>query len=356
MGNASSSANATTTLLCIGDPVLDLVCTNCSASFVESLGFALGGCDLIDEAALQDVMNRLTSAKHTVHRTPGGSAANVAKCFARLSRANRAAVYFAGTLGKDSSGKEYRRAMEAAGVKMRWSAVHPSEANGVCLCLVTESGERTMRTALRASRTHELSQKSIDTLRPTWVHFEGYYVYKPSILTTMRALQQTGSKISFDFASFDVIASQMELFEKILDAGLIDVLFCNEQEAETYAARRKMVNEDTPEKFARAMAETFGMTMVVSRGSKGCVAAARGPDNVVLVASAPAASVTVVDTIGAGDHFSAGFLYALSKGSSLETACICGCTAGGAAVEVSGANVDEQRMSSVVAKLDALLR
>jgi sugar/nucleoside kinase (ribokinase family) len=174
MGNVPSSASAGTTLLAVGDPVLDIV-SDCPASFVvESLGFALGGCDLIDEDALEDVVDRLESASRTLRRIPGGSAANVAKCFARLSSgARRTDVYFAGTLGRDASGKRYRRQMEAAGVKMRWSTVHPSEANGVCLCMVTESGERTMRTALRASRTHELPQKCIDALRPTWVHFEG---------------------------------------------------------------------------------------------------------------------------------------------------------------------------------------
>lgn len=173
MGNVLSSADGGATLLAVGDPVLDVV-SDCPASFVvDSLGFALGGCDLIDEDALEDVVGRLKSANRTLRRIPGGSAANVAKCFARLSGGKRTGVYFAGTLGRDSSGKHYMREMEAAGVKMRWSTVHPTEANGVCLCMVTESGERTMRTALRASRTHELSKQCVDTLRPTWAHFEG---------------------------------------------------------------------------------------------------------------------------------------------------------------------------------------
>ena len=183
----------------------------------------------------------------------------------------------------------------------------------------------------------------------------GYYVYKPSIIETMRLLKGRGSKISFDFASFDVIASQMEVFEKILDARLIDVLFCNEEEAMAFATRRKMANGATPEKFAREMAAAFGVTMVVSQGPKGCVAAAMGAGNAVQLASAPAASVTVVDTIGAGDHFSAGFLYALAHGATLETACRCGCIAGAAAVEVSGAQVDDQRMKDVVKRLHSLM-
>ncbi len=170
----------------------------------------------------------------------------------------------------------------------------------------------------------------------------------------MRSLKERGSKISFDFASFDVIASRMEVFEEILEARLIDVLFCNEQEAMEFATRRKMTNAITPETFAREMATAFGLTMVVSRGPNGCVAAT-GADNAVQLAAAPAASVTVVDTIGAGDHFSAGFLYALAHGATLETACRSGCIAGAAAVQVSGAHVDDQRMREVVKRLHSLV-
>ncbi len=58
----------------------------------------------------------------------------------------------------------------------------------------------------------------------------------------MRSIKGCGSKISFDFASFDVIASRMEVFEEILDARLVDVLFCNEEEAMAFATRRKMAD------------------------------------------------------------------------------------------------------------------
>ena len=339
------------------------------------------GCDLIDEDALNDVLARLEAAGRPLAESPGGSAANVAKCFARLANSRKkrttttrrkmtktkpdakttALVYFAGTLGNDDCGRQYRKAMEATGVAMSHASVHGTESNGVCLCLVTESGERTMRTALRASKTHELVQGTIDGVRPDWAHFEGYYVYKPTILETMERLKGAGAKISFDFASFDVIASQRDLFERVLDRRLIDVLFCNEQEAVAFSSSSaSSASSDpfdpsdpsenraaalSPAAFAKHMAGAYGLTMVVSRGASGCVAAAwdhgRG---CVVEASAPAPTVEVVDTIGAGDHFSAGFLYALSHGGSLEAACACGCIAGAAAVQVAGSNVDGEAM------------
>ena len=422
MGVAPSRASHSTVLLAIGDPVLDL-CTSVDEAFVADLGWHLGGefsscpgactphpphpiprsltcyaraladpsgCDLIDEDALNDVLARLEAAGRPLAESPGGSAANVAKCFARLANSRKmetktkttktktkttkttttkttttktttttkpeakttALVYFAGTLGNDDSGRQYRKAMEATGVAMSHASVHGTESNGVCLCLVTESGERTMRTALRASKTHELVQGTIDGVRPDWAHFEGYYVYKPTIVETMERLKGAGAKISFDFASFDVIASQRDLFERVLDMRLIDVLFCNEQEAVAFsslsassAPSKNRAAALSPAAFAKHMAGAYGLTMVVSRGASGCVAAAWDHDRgCVVEASAPAPTVEVVDTIGAGDHFSAGFLYALSHGGSLEDACACGCIAGAAAVQVAGSNVDGEAM------------
>lgn len=238
--------------------------------------------------------------------------------------------------------------------------VHATDPNGVCLCMVTESGERTMRTALRASRTHELSKGTIDAVRADWAHFEGYYVYKPSIVQTMERLKGAGAKISFDFASFDVIESRRDLFEQLLEARLIDVLFCNEDEAVAFGLRdgQRGACKEKPDArmFAREMAESYGLTVVVSRGAKGCVAAAWAADRgCVEEAEAPAAEVAVVDTIGAGDHFSAGFLWAISHGASLGVACACGCLTGAAAVQVSGADIGADVMQQVAREVQALL-
>ena len=349
-------------ILCIGDPVLDVV-AHCSIQVLEQLGFSHGGCDVIDEEDLDRILEEYKDAFGELTRIPGGSAANVAKCLAKLysSSSDMVVVRFTGTIGYDEGGISYRVAMEEDGVDMTYALVHPTKQNGTCLCLVTPDCQRTMRTCLRASQEHCLSRKSIRQIRPTWTHFEGYYVHKSeSILATMKALKGIGSRISFDFASFDVVKMYFDLFCSILDARVLDVLFCNELEAMEFSdlllLKREGEDMEYLADFIRYMVETYGLTMVVSRGADGCIAgapASAGDNGTVTIAQSPANKVDVVDTIGAGDHFSAGFLYALMHDASLECACTSACLAGGAAVQVQGAHLSHEHIAKLKTDIDA---
>lgn len=89
---------------------------------------------------------------------------------------------------------------------------------------------------------------------------------------------------------------------------------------------------------------------VVSLGARGCVA--RTQDG--RVGSSPAGGVKVVDTIGAGDYFTSGFLYAYLMGCSLQQCAAVGCAAGSEAVQTKGATLDDaawHRLRSKVANI-----
>jgi hypothetical protein len=91
---------------------------------------------------------------------------------------------------------------------------------------------------------------------------------------------------------------------------------------------------------------------VVSLGSRGAVARGSGGE----AGFAPARRVPVVDTIGAGDLFSSGFLAAYLRGCPLSACCAAGCAAGAEAVQARGAALPDaawRRLRAAVAALVA---
>ena len=82
---------------------------------------------------------------------------------------------------------------------------------------------------------------------------------------------------------------------------------------------------------------------VVSLGARGCVT--RSVDGARGVA--PGARVPVVDTTGAGDSFTAGFLSAYLAGASLQACASCGCAVGTQVVQVLGAELPASRWAEL---------
>jgi len=87
----------------------------------------------------------------------------------------------------------------------------------------------------------------------------------------------------------------------------VDILFPNEREAQKVAALH-----DT-EKAIRALSVRVP-AVVVKMGARGAVAV-RGGERI----SVPGVPVNVVDTVGAGDSFDAGFLHQYLRGADLRT-------------------------------------
>lgn len=102
---------------------------------------------------------------------------------------------------------------------------------------------------------------------------------------------------------------------------------------------------------AQAFVLQHAQVCVVSLGARGCVARARDGT----VARAPAGGVKVVDTIGAGDYFTSGFLHAHLKGCSLQQCAAVGCLAGSEAVKVKGSILSEAAWQSLRSRVDEVV-
>jgi len=92
-----------------------------------------------------------------------------------------------------------------------------------------------------------------------------------------------------------------------------------------------LIGESDPEKAARSFLDMGPSTVIVKLGEEGALAATRGK-----MARKPAFKVPVVDMIGAGDAFAAGFVASILKGWSLDRALEVANAAGALVVTVRG--------------------
>lgn len=325
-------------VLGLGDPVVD-ICLDVSSKFLGDIKAQPGGCMLIEPKEMQVLLDAASCQARAMSRVPGGSAANVMKGLASMSSgSSRLHCQFMGMVGSDAAGNFYAEELQDHGVDTLLLESTSGAPTARCVCLVTPDGQRTMRTCLGAAA--ELS--SVSQLARCWpappatlVHCEGYIMYKPTLAReAMAAAKHGGSLVSLDLASFEVVRGCRDTLMSLLKEGLVDIVFANEDEAAA------ITEDSTPGGVdaAQSLILQYARCCIVSLGAKGAVARSADGES----GSAQASRVSVVDTIGAGDLFSAGFLFAYLQGCTLSTCCAAGCAAGAEAVQSRGTALGEE--------------
>ena len=231
----------------------------------------------------------------------GGSAANTMVGVAQLG----GRAFFVGKIGADMQGAFYRESMAEAGVDFEVDPVE-GEATGSCLILVTPDGERSMQTSLGASS--RMASADIDTERlaaSRIAYVEGYLYGSPTgaeaAELTMRTAAAAGIKVSLSLSDPGMAAHFLDPFRQAAKR-YVDILFCNEHEAEIYAGggsrqeRLRAAGEDVPLVFMTCGGDG---SMVYDSGT---------------ITEVKGHAVPVVDTTGAGDAFAAGTLFGLTQG------------------------------------------
>jgi sugar/nucleoside kinase (ribokinase family) len=247
----------------------------------------------------------------------GGSAANTACWLAQLG----APVRLVAAVGDDELGWFAREALADVGVAFV-GQVDDKVPTGICVVLIDETGERTMLPDRGANEV--LSPAAVEAAIDTdvaWVHVSGYALLgsgsRPAAHAAIAAARRLGLAWSVDAAS----AAPLEAAGPTRFLGWIDgctVLFANEDELDVLGG---------PEP-ALAHADE----VVLKLGPAG----ASWTDG-IRSASSPAAPTTVVDTIGAGDAYDAGFVAARLQGSDPAASLHAGAVAAARAVSQRGA-------------------
>jgi sugar/nucleoside kinase (ribokinase family) len=292
-------------IVAIGDAIVDVIAT-CDDAFLVEHDLPRGGMQLLDTPAA----DRLYAAMGNARETSGGSAANSMAGIAAMG----GSAAFIGQVADDQLGEIFRHDMRALGVRFDTPALanageHPT---GRCLILVTPDAQRTMNTCPGAS--HQLDVAALDEglIRSARITFLEGYLWGPerpreAMLHAARIAHDAGRCVAFTLSESLCIPGRKEGVMGMIDGGLIDMLFANEDEV------RHLTGCGDFEQCLAALAPKVA-TLVVTQGAAGATALEAG-DRVEV----PAATVEqVVDTTGAGDLFAAGFLAARCRGHDLR--------------------------------------
>lgn len=263
----------------------------------------------------------------------GGAETNVAIGLARLGHR----VRWAGRLGEDEVGSFALRTLRAEGVLTDAVVLDPNRPTGVML-LEKRIADVSRAAYYRAgSAGSALAFENLDAAleaRPEVVHFTGITpaLSQSAAEATVRAAEaarERGITVSFD-VNYRAKLWDRDAASKVLTVlgGFADIVIASEDEIGLIAGSPGDASEDelVGELHARGVRD-----VVIKRGGAGATAYTREGSH-----HHDALTVPVVDTVGAGDAFTAGYLSALLDGESMDQRLRRAVTLGAFAVAATG--------------------
>jgi ribokinase len=248
-----------------------------------------------------------------------------------------------GRVGRDPSGRELSRALREAGVSTRWVRAC-DRPTGTALIFVDERGENAIGVSPGANEQllpDDIPRRVVESADVVVATLE---VPLSSIEEAFHLARRSSVRTVLNAAPAQPV--RRSLLE------LCDVVICNETELASLAGGG--VASASGASTARSLRTSAEQIVVVTLGEGGALAVGKGGagDRVV---KQPAFEVNVVDTVGAGDAFVAGFVVSrwFASESGLETALRWGCAAGSLATTRRGAQPSMPELSEVTALLES---
>lgn len=318
----------------IGNALLDIIIKT-DEQTIRDLNLHKGTMKLITENELHNLQNFINDNKK--YLIPAGSAGNTAKIAALMGQK----PIFFGSIGDDKNGNAYYNGMENLGIKTILKKHHNSPT-GICLSLITPDGERTMLTFLGCAG--ELDQTIIDrTLleKSRYIYIEGYQFVqekgKECIRSIIEISKKSNNLIALDLSDPFIAIGQKENILSIMNN--IDILFANEQEAYAFSETKD------PEESIKYLKKLVDIP-VIKLGDKGSMTM----DNDTII-HVPAESIKPIDTTGAGDSYSAGFLTAHNMGFCLEECLGIGNMTAKEMIKIYGTELEKTNLEHIIKRL-----
>lgn len=275
----------------------------------------------------------------------GGSAANTAAALARLGVACR----FAGTVGNDLFGRFAVADLAAAGVDTQLVTMSASDPTVMVIAVIRPDGERLIyvwppRGGAHGALSAEAAVAAI--AGATWLHVSGICLRvspaAEALLAAMEGAQAAGVPVSFDLNLRLENWGWDDGFRALVTAAIVR---CDVVVGGGADEIGMLAGLDDPVQAARSLAGED--RLVIARlGPDGAIACSANGEVVV-----PGFVVEVVDTVGAGDAFNAGFIAARLRGLGVAEALRWGNAVAAFTITRSGA-----RSTPTIDELEAFLQ
>jgi sugar/nucleoside kinase (ribokinase family) len=316
-------------LLGISNAIVDIL-ANVDTDFLEKIGAPAGSMTLIDQDRAREIYDMMGPATEM----SGGSVANTIAGFANLG----GSAAYIGNVHADQLGDIFVHDMRSLGVDVRLKPASAGSPTARSHVLITPDGQRTMQTYLGACTELKLADISKETVgKPAIVLLEGYVwdiAEGPALCAEAATIvRKAGGKIALSLSDSLCVQRHREEFAEFVDQH-IDLVFADEDEV---MALYEL------ESFAEVAAELANRKplFAVTRSEKGSVIFLKGKET-----KQEALPVEkIIDTTGAGDAYTAGFLYAYSDDRPLDVCARAGTICATQVIQQVGARIEKDAIS-----------
>lgn len=289
-------------LLGISNAIVDVL-AHVDEAFLESVGAPIGSMTLIDENRAGDIYSKMGPATEM----SGGSVANTIAGVANLG----GSTAYIGKVRNDQLGEIFNHDMRSLGVDIRLEPATDGPPTARSHVLISEGGQRTMQTYLGACLGLSLADITESTVgAPKALLLEGYVwdiAEGPALARKAAAIaRKNGTAVALSLSDSYCVERHRESFDDFVRNDA-DIVVADEEEV--YA----LLGTNGIEPAIR-MLSTLDVLFAVTRSAEGSVIV----HGQTVIKQAADVVKTVVDTTGAGDAYSAGFLYGWATDRSLE--------------------------------------
>jgi len=311
-------------LLGISNAIVDVL-SHVENQFLDTIGAPPGSMTLIDEARAHEIYGLMGPSTEM----SGGSVANTIAGFANLGGTSA----YIGRVNDDQLGEIFTHDMRSLGVDVRLPPAPARSPTARCHVLITSDGQRTMQTYLGACTELSAADISAATVgAPAIVLLEGYvWDIDEGAALMQKAIdiaRGAGSKVALSLSDSFCVERHRDAFHDAVRGG-VDIVVADEDEVNA------LLQTDGFDDTMKALGD-YDNLFAITRSEKGSVI--RHGATTVEQAATPVERI--VDTTGAGDAYTAGFLYGLTHGDGAQEAAKLGTFCATRVIQQVGARIE----------------